>query len=129
MNIEKMFETATREMFRFPFRGLVSVEDLWCLSIEQLDSIFKVLNSRLKQRQEESLLDVKTEEDSKLEMKIDIVKYIVKVKLKEQESRVKAQEKKEKRQKILEILSEKQDQDLYNKSTDELESMLNELDD
>ncbi|MCM3387224.1 hypothetical protein M3649_03645 [Ureibacillus chungkukjangi] len=127
MTIENKFEVATRSKMRFPFKGLISVEDLWDLSVTNLDSIFKVLNSQLKQVKEESLLETKTKEDKELDAKIEIVKYIVKVKLEEQESRNKAQEKKEQKQKILEILSTKQNESLQNKSEEELKAMLEDL--
>lgn len=123
-----MFEQATRVKVRFPFRGLVSVEDLWDLSVRDLDSVFKVLNSELKRTKEESLLDVKTKEDAELQLKIDIVKHIVEIKLAEDALRLKAKERKEQKQKILEILSAKQDESLQSKSVDELKAMLDELD-
>jgi hypothetical protein len=128
MTNEKLFEVAVRSKMRFPFKGLVSVEDLWDLSVENLDSIFKVLNSQLKQVKEESLLNTKTKEDKELDVKIEIVKYVVSVKLEEQESKLKAKEQREKKQKILEIMSVKQNEDLQNKSVDELKKMLSELD-
>lgn len=125
---EKMFEVAVRTKMRFPFRGLVSVEDLWDLNVRDLDSIFKSLNSQLKQTKEESLLDMKTKQDEELELKIEIVKYIVKVKQEEENARLLAKAKKEQKQKIMEILSAKQDADLQNKSIEELTKMLEELD-
>lgn len=124
---EKMFEMAVRNKFRFPFRGLISVEDLFDLSVENLDSIFKTLNSQLKQVQEESLLNTKTKEDKELDTKIEIIKYIVGIKLEEQDLRLKAKAQKEQKQKILEILSVKQDESLQNKSVEELKAMLDEL--
>jgi hypothetical protein len=128
MTNEKMFEVAVRNGFRFPFRGSISVEDLWQLSPEYLDSIFKTLNSQLKQVKEESLLNTKTKQDKELDTKIEIVKYIVSVKLEEENARLKARERKIQKQKILEIISVKQDEGLQNKSVEELTSMLNELD-
>lgn len=128
MTNEKMFEVAVRTKMRFPFKGLISVEDMWDLSVEELDLVFKTLNSQLKQVKEESLLTTKTQQDKELDVKIAIVKYIVQVKLEERQLRLKAKDKKEKKQKIMEILSAKQDQDLQNKSVDELRSMLDELD-
>jgi hypothetical protein len=125
---EKMFEIAVRTKMRFPFKGLVSVEDLWDLNVRDLDSIFKSLNSQLKQAKEESLLDMKTKQDEELELKIEIVKYIVKVKQEEENARLLAKAKKEQKQKIMEILSAKQDADLQNKSIEELTKMLEELD-
>jgi hypothetical protein len=124
---EKMFEVATRAKMRFPFRGQVSTEDLWDLSVENLDSIFKTLNSQVKQAKEESLLGDKTQADKFLDLQIDIVKHIVSVKLEESASRAKAREQKEKKQTLLAILSQKQEQDLYSKTTEELLAMVSEL--
>ena len=124
---EKLFESAVRMKFRFPFKGSISVEDLFDLSVKDLDSIFKILNSQLKQIKEESLLSAKTKEDKELDAKIEIVKYIFSVKVEEENSRLKAKEQKEQKQKILEILSVKQDEGLKNKSIEELKQMLNEL--
>jgi hypothetical protein len=122
-----MFEVAVRNKYRFPFRGMVSVEDLWYLGVEDLDSVFKALNSQLKQVKEESLLDTRTKQDEELLTKIEIVKHIVGVKLAEKEKRVKAKEQREKRQRIMEIMSAKQDSALQEKSLDELSKMLDEL--
>ena len=36
-----LFVMATRGKYRFPFKGQISVEDLWDLSVKNLDSIFK----------------------------------------------------------------------------------------
>lgn len=122
-----IFEVAIRTKMRFQFKGVLSVEDLWDLSVKELDSVFKTLNSQLKQAKEESLLQVRTQQDQEIDTKIEIVKYIVQVKLEEENLRLKAKEQREKKQKIMEILSVKQDTDLQNKSVDELQSMLNEL--
>ena len=122
-----LFERAVREKTRFNFRGSISVEDLWDLPVECLDEIFKGLNSQLKKSNEESLLGVKTQEDKDVELKIEIVKYIVNVKLEERENRLKAKANNEQKDKILEILANKQDEDLHNKSQDELIKMLEEL--
>lgn len=124
MTNEKMFELAVRTKMRFPFKGLVSVEDLWDLSVENLDTVYKALNSQLKSVKEESLLNTSTKEDKELDVKIEIVKYVVRVKLEEQQMKFKEKEEKEKKQKILEILSNKKDEALQNKSVEELEAML-----
>lgn len=128
MTVEKMFESAVREKVRFSFRGLISVEDVWDLPLEDLDSIFKTLNSELKQASEESLLNTKTKENKELELKIEIIKYVVKTKLEEEKAKLEAKEKKEQKQKILEILASKKEEGLQNKSIEELESMLEDLD-
>lgn len=124
---ENMFETATRCKYRFPFRGQISVEDMWDLDLVHLDSIFKKLNSQVKQANEESLLVTKTKEDETLSTMIEIVKYIVSVKLAEENARLQAREKREKKQRIMEIIASKQDEALQGKSVDELQAMIDEL--
>ena len=124
MNI---FEFAIRNKLRFPFKGLISVEDLWDLNVRELDNIFKTLNAQVKKSQEESLLTTKSKEDEVLSVQIEIVKYIVETKLIEAEAIKQSRELKEKKQKIMELISAKQDEDLHNKSVDELQAMLAEL--
>lgn len=128
MTVENIFEYATRNKVRFSFRGLISVEDLWDLSLTNLDSIYKELNKQSKQSEEESLLNIKTQEDELLNVQIEIVKHIVSVKLAEKEAREKASAKKEQKQKIMSIMAAKQDEALQNSSIDELQKMLDELD-
>lgn len=129
MSKNEMFVTATRNKFRFPFRGQISVEDLWDLPVENLDSVYKTLNSQVKKAKEESLLNTKSREDEIIEMQIEIVKYIVSVKQDEAAKKVAAKEKKARKQRILEVLAAKEDADLQNKSPEELQAMLSELDD
>lgn len=124
---KNMFEVATREKMRFPFKGMISVEDLWDLSVQNLDKVFKTLNSQRKEAQEESLLNVKSSEDEVLDTQIAIVKYIVGVKLEEQAARVKAAENKEKKQKIMALMAKKDDEEMENMSREELQKLLDEL--
>lgn len=127
--MEKMFEYATRNKVRFPFKGLISAEDLWDLTLTNLDSIYKTLNKQVKQSEEESLLDTKTTVDKELNVQIAIVKHIVAVKLAEQEAREKASVKKAQKQKIMAIIASKQDEALQNSSVEDLQKMLDELGD
>lgn len=127
MEVNKMFEVAVRNKFRFPFRGTISVEDLWDLSVQQLDSIFKTLKSQEKKAQEESLLDTRTPEDEILMTKIEIIKHIVNVKLAEAKQAERTRELHDQKQKILGILADKRDEDLRNKTPDELRAMLEQL--
>jgi hypothetical protein len=127
MENKNMFEVAVRSKMRFPFKGVVSAEDLWDLSVENLDLVFKQLNSHVKQASEESLLNKKTTEDEITDVKIEIIKYIVGVKMAEEEARKQSKFKREQKQKILSIISDKQDADLQNKTVDELNAMLSNL--
>lgn len=127
MSNVNLFEVATKNKMRFPYRGSISVEDLWDLSLAALDSVFKTLNTQIKQSKEESLLSTKTKEDEILETQIEIVKYVVSVKLAEKAARENALEKKEKKQKIMQIMATKQVEALQNASMEDLQKMLNDL--
>ena len=127
MKTTNIFEYAVRNKVRFPFKGMISVEDLWDLSLTNLDSIYKTLNKQVKQSEEESLLSTKDSVDVELEVQIAIVKHIVSVKLAEKEAREKALENKEKKQKIMAILSARDDKALENASDEDLKKMLEDL--
>lgn len=129
MNNVNIFEVATRAKMRFPFRGNISVEDLWDLSVNDLDSIFKTLNARVKQTKEESLLSVKSAESAALDIQIAIVKHIVTVKLEEAEKRSADKARRAEKQKILEILNDKKDEALKNMSVEELQAKLAAMED
>jgi len=122
-----MFEMATRNQFRFSFKGMINVEDLWQLSPRDLDTIFKSLNSELKKVKEESLLETKSVEDQILDVKIEIVKYIFNVKQEEEQLRLMERENKEKKQMLMRVLKSKQDQDLLDKSAEDIQKMIDEL--
>ena len=124
---KNLFEIAVRDKFRFAFRGMISVEDLWDLKLEQLDEVYKNLMIEIKKANEESLLKSKTKDQTALEMKVDIVKHIVNYKIKETETKEQEIKRKAQKQKILEILNEKENQDLQNMSVEELKEMLNNI--
>ena len=119
-----LFKVAVKKKYRFNFKGQLTVEDLWDLSVEDLDKIYKNLKSQQKNASEESLLDTVTKEDRELSNKIEIIKSIVTDKLAAAERAKKAAEKKAQNQRIIEIMADKQDAALKEKSLEELQAML-----
>ena len=126
--MSNMFEKAVKGKYRFPYKGQIAVEDLYDLPLGALDTVFKTLNAEVKKTDEESLLQTKSEEDDILSTKIEIVKYIFNEKLEEKKNRHEAVERKEKKQKIMQIIATKQDEALRNASVEDLQKMLGELD-
>lgn len=119
-----LFKTAVKKKYRFNFKGIISVEDLWDLSVEDLDKIYKSLKSQQKNESEESLLQKVSKEDKALDNKIEIIKIIVADKLAAKERAQKAASQRIQNQRILEIMADKQDAVLKEKSIEELQAML-----
>ena len=127
MTNNELFINATRANYQFPFRGMINVIDLWDLSLTNLDAVFKTLNAEVKKSEEESLLNTKSKEDEEISNKIEIVKYIVSVKLDEKKKREDAKKNAEMRQRLLEIKAKRQDAALENMSDEDLDKALAEL--
>lgn len=126
---ENIFEYAVENKLRFPYKGSVSTEDLYDLSVNELDTIYKNLKREAKKADEDSLLTTQSKEDISLNVKIEIVKAIVAKKLAAVEARKKAKENKEKRDKLLEIKAQRENAVLENMSDEELNKALAELQD
>ena len=124
--MEKLFEKASKLKIRFNYRGLITTEDLWDLDVKALDYIYKQLMVAKKESETESLLEEK-KTNPILEVQIEIVKYIFSVKVEERKAAELRAENAAKKQKILAILARKQDAELENKSTEELEKLIADL--
>jgi len=119
-----MFEMAVKSKFRFPYKGMINVEDLFDLSLNDLNVVYQTLKKQQKQTQEESLLEVKSQEDQELDIKIQIVKHIFDEKVNEREMKLKEKEFKQHEQKIMAIIAKKQDAEYENMSIEELNKMI-----
>lgn len=122
-----IFENATRKKYRFEYKGLITVEDLWDLSLTELDKIYKSLKIKVKAaKEEESLLVSESKEDIEINEQIEIIRYIVNIKRSENEAARNAKENAQRKQKIMDIIAKKQNEALENLSVEELTKLLNE---
>lgn len=130
-----MFEKATRLKLRFDTKkGLLSTEDLWTLPLKStssqqvdLDEVAKAVHLELKESEEISFVAPVTASNSATQLKMDIVKHIIAVKLVERDAAQKLRETKEKKEKIMEAIARKQDESLANSSIEDLQRMLDTL--
>ena len=123
-----MFEKASRLQLRFNSDvGSVTVEDLWLLKLDQVDKIAVALHHELKDSKAISFLKKNDRKDELNELRYNIVRHIIEVRLKEQEERLQAKERAEKKQRLLEIIAHKEDEKLSDMSIDELKAMVGEL--
>lgn len=123
-----IFEKALRNKLRFQYRGPRTTEDLWEVPLIELNEMYKTLKAEQKaMSSEEDLLGTKSDDDTTLELKIELIKHIVEVRLQERKERENLANKKERKQKLLAILEEKQDENLRELSTEEIIKMIEEI--
>lgn len=124
-----MYKKASKLKLRFSTnKGNLSTEDLWDLSLEQLDAIAVKLDEQIEKSPRKSFIKTVSKVNETLELKFAIVKDVIDTKMAEQAARENQQAKSAQRQKLLELIAEKEDSELKGKSTDELRKMLDELD-
>lgn len=127
-----LFITASQLKFRYPYKGLITTEDLWDLTLTQLDVVYKTLSKELNNIDgEDSLLSTKSSNyyanKNEVEMKIEIVRYIFNRKQEASEAARADAERAAKKQHILEVLATKQENALQNMSEEDLMKMLDDL--
>jgi hypothetical protein len=123
-----MWIECLKNKYRFEFKGLISVEDLFDLKLEDLDSIYKGLKKDEADLQGDSLLETKDNpKQLEVEAKIKIVKEIFNMKQAEIEANKRALANKAQKAKILAIIENKQDQELSEKSIEELKEIYDNL--
>lgn len=128
-----MWIEALSKKIRFEYKGKISIEDLFDLSLNELDEIYRNLKKELDEYQQysaDSLLDKDVENDGaydELQLKIDVVTAVFNHLKKQQEELQKKIALQNQRDKILGIIADKQDEELTNKSISELKEILNNL--
>ena len=128
-----IFEKAARQKLRFETTvGSITTEDLWDLNLTgqlSLDALAKSLNKQIKQDEEESFVVKKASVDATLQLKFDIVKHVIDVRLEEQEVAKNKAVKKQQREKLMGLIAQKEDQAMQEKSLDELKELLDQDED
>lgn len=129
--INTMFEMASKMKFRYPYKGMVTTEDLWDLKTTELDVVYRNLNKELNALDGDSLIATKSADEgvkaNELRNKIEIVKYIFNSKQQEAELHRMAAANAAEKQKILGVLADMEDNALRNMSKEDLLKRLAEL--
>lgn len=119
------FKTATQQKLRFTTsKGQLSTEQLWDLSLEDLDALAVALEVEYNHSAKTSFLVKKSVKDKAVKLRFDIVLDILNTKVSDNEAATEAREKKEHNKKIIELIAAKKDDALKGKSVKELEAML-----
>jgi hypothetical protein len=129
-----LFEQATKSRIRFTTSiGALTTEDLWELPLTArkkgccLDEVAKSIHRELKDSEEESFVVKATKPNEVLQLKMDVVKHVIKVRLAEREEAMLAAARKEKKQQIMAIIADKEVESLKTASLDELRALLDSM--
>lgn len=119
------YKKASQQKLRFQTnKGSLSTEQLWDLSLSDLDALAVSLDAEHKQSDKKSFLVTKSVKDKTAKLKFDIVLDVLSTKVEEAQALSEAKEIKEHNEKIITLIAEKKDESLKGKSVKQLEEML-----
>jgi hypothetical protein len=118
------FKIATQQKLRVKtLKGELSTEQLWELSLEELDGLAVNLEEEFKKSGKESFLVDKSEKDKTAKLKFDVVLEVLNTKNDEATALTEAREIKKHNQKIDELIAAKEDEKLSSLSISQLQRM------
>lgn len=123
-----MFIQATRKKYRFSSttHNNLTVEDLWDLSLKQLDKI-AVAQSKKVEQTSESFLVARSTKDTEAKAKLELVLHIMDVKLAEQDAATQRHADSAELQELLAIKAEREQATLKGISDEDLDARINAL--
>ena len=120
-----MYKEATKQKLRFSTpRGLLTTEQLWDLSLTDLDTLAVSLETEHKESGKKSFLVTKSVKDKVAKLRFDVVLDVLTTKVDEANAAKEAKDDKEHNNKILSLIAEKQDDALKGKSIAQLKAEL-----
>lgn len=130
-----LFEQATRSKLRFyTTKGVLNVEDLWDLPLisksgtqVNLDDLARAAYKEMEESACQSFVQKSTKTSEVAKLRFDIIKHIIDVKLADRDAASERAEKAAKKQRILELIANKEDESLAGKSLEELQKLAGEL--
>ena len=132
---KELFELASRKKFRFEsVKGLLSAEDLWDLPLTSntgkanLDDIAKNLYNLVKSGAEQiSFVNPATKNNTDDQARLEIIKYIIGVRVAERDAAKDAAVRAEKKQQIMGLIAQKETEQLGATSLEELRKLAESL--
>jgi len=128
----EMFEKATRMKLRYETTaamkcsGLLNTEDLWDLSLENLNELAKALSREVKGT-EESFIEPVKQGASVSNLKFEIVKHIIAIKLEKLAKAKSAASDKMEREKLLQVIEARESEALKEVPLEDLKKRAAEL--
>lgn len=124
-----VFEWGTRNNVRFqvPEKGLVTIEDLWKINLQKLADLEEELETVLNKSTRHRFKKANSKEQTENQIKYDIVKYILDVRIEEINQREVQAETKQQLQMLLELKAKKQQESLENLPMEQIDAEIAKL--
>lgn len=123
---EALFIKASREQFRFATRrGVVATEDLWTLSLEDLDTMAIALSAKIT-AETASFLKGPKKNKSEDAHKLEIIKFVIETRQTEAEAKKDRAMKAKRVQTLKAALAERSESELKSKTSEELQALIDE---
>jgi hypothetical protein len=123
--MEALYKSAARKSLRIvSSRGSVSVEDLFDLPLTELDRIYRDLAPKVAS-QDHGLMRQRTDSDD--ELRLALVKDVFETRQAEADAANARKENQARKLRLLQLIEQKQDASLAEKSVEELTALVNQL--
>jgi hypothetical protein len=119
----EIFKIASQQKLRFNYKGVLSTEQLWDLTLDELDALVVSLEAEHNQSGKKSFLVKSTAKDITAKLRFDVALNILNTKNEAAQAAAQAKEDRDHNKKIDSLIAEKKDSSLKDKSIKELEKM------
>lgn len=120
-----MYKEALQKKLRFKTnKGMITTEDLFDLSLQNLNTLAIMLDKKISEAPKKSFIEELPAEENDDELCFNIVKDVINIKLKARKDNIDKAQADAQKNRILEILAKRNDEELEKKSTEELRAML-----
>lgn len=123
---DNIFINALAQKLRFPYKGSISTEDLFSLSLTELDSLYKNLKNDSDKLSGDGLIKKVNPAAKTLELQIAVVTEVFKYKQEANAAKRSKEEARQKNARIRELIAKKKEAALENMGIDDLEKLLTE---
>ncbi len=120
-----MYKEALQKKLRFKTnKGLISTEDLFDLSLQNLNTLAIMLDKKVSEAPKKSFIEELPAEENDDELRFNIVKDVINTKLKARKDNMDKAQVDARNKRIAELIAKKEDEALENKSIEELRAMI-----
>lgn len=120
-----MYKEALQKKLRFKTnKGMISTEDLFDLSLHNLDTLALMLDKKISEAPKKSFIEDLPAEENDDELRFSIVKDVINTKLKARKDNINKAQIDARNKRIAELIAKKEDEALENKSIEELRAMI-----